>query len=229
MGISYNPSSVVSGLVLALDAGNTKSYPGSGSTWTDLSGRGNNLTLTGSTYSSTSGGSLVFDGTTTFAINSATNSIPTGNSDRTVQLWVYPTLDTNVFFQLGTGGGGNQVYNLQYYNITGTVYLFTDGINGGNNLTISGSQLPSLNSWNYLVFGNSGQNWFYYKNAILQNSGTWATTLNTIGQKVIIGKRDDTGASFAKGNISNASIYNKALSASEISQNFNALRGRFGI
>ena len=64
MGLAHSPSLVMNGLVLALDAANPKSYPGSGTTWTDLSGRGNTGTLTnGPTYSSANGGSLVFDGT----------------------------------------------------------------------------------------------------------------------------------------------------------------------
>ena len=62
MGLAHSPKIVTNGLVLCLDAGNTKSYPGSGTAWTDLSGRGNNGTLTnGPTYSSTNGGSVVFD------------------------------------------------------------------------------------------------------------------------------------------------------------------------
>ena len=64
MAIFYNPRTITDGLVLCLDAANRKSYPGSGTTWTDLSGRGNTGTLTnGPTYSSANGGSIVFDGT----------------------------------------------------------------------------------------------------------------------------------------------------------------------
>jgi hypothetical protein len=59
MGIAYNSRVVVEGLVLALDAGNSKSYPGSGTTWTDLSGQGNNGTITGAVYTN---GSFDFDG-----------------------------------------------------------------------------------------------------------------------------------------------------------------------
>jgi len=230
MGLSHSPSIVMNGLVLALDAGNRKSYSGSGTTWNDLSGRGNTGTLVnGVGYNSGNGGSLSFDGTDDYVINSSTTDIPTGNSSRTIQFWVYPKADTNNFIQLGTGGGGNQVYIVNFYNITGTRYLFTDGVNAANNLTISGAQLPTLNTWNHITFGSSGQNWFYYVNAVSQASGTWSTTINTIGQKVIIGKRDDTVQLTTNGNISQVSIYNRALSASEIQQNFNALRGRFGI
>jgi hypothetical protein len=230
MGVFAGPDVVEDGLVLALDAGNTKSYPGSGTTWTDLSGRGNNGTLeNGVGYNVSNGGSLSFDGVDDYVINSSTTGIPTGNSSRTIQFWVYPKTDTNDFIQLGTGGGGNQVYIVEYYNISGTRYLFTDGKNGSNNLTISGSQLPNLNAWNHITFRNSGQNWFYYLNGVLQKSGTWPITINTIGQKYTVGKRDDVAANATNGNIAQVSIYNRALTATEIQQNFNATRGRFGI
>ena len=63
MALSHSPSIVTNGLVLCLDAANSKSYPGSGTTWTDLSGRGNNGTLVnGVGYNSGNLGSLVFDG-----------------------------------------------------------------------------------------------------------------------------------------------------------------------
>ena len=222
-------SIVSSGLVLNLDAGNPQSYSGSGTTWTDLSGNGNNGTLVNGVAYSGGNDSLVFDGVDDFVINSSTTNIPVGSSSRTIQFWVYPKADTNNFIQLGTGGGGNQVYIVEFYNIIGTRYLFTDGINVGNNLTISGSQLPTLNTWNHITFGNSGQNWFYYLNGALQTSGTFSVTLNTIGQKYIVGKRDDSPANTMNANMAQVSIYNRALTASEISQNFNALRGRFGL
>lgn len=228
MGIAYNPRTVTENLVLCLDAGNSKSYPGSGTTWTDLSGRGNTGTLVnGVGYNSGNGGALSFDGVDDYVINSSTANIPVGSSSRTIQLWIYPITDTNTFVQLGTGGGGNQVYIFQVYNLSGTRYLFTDGINGSNNLIISGSQLPTLNSWNHVIFGNSGQNWFYYLNGVSQASGTFATTLNTIGQKYVVGKRDDTSGLTTNSNISQVSIYNRALTAQEIQQNYNALKSRY--
>ena len=68
MALSHSPSIITDSLILCLDAANTKSYPGSGTVWTDLSGNGNNVTLTnGPTYSSVDGRSIVFDGTNDYA------------------------------------------------------------------------------------------------------------------------------------------------------------------
>lgn len=223
---------VTSGLVLSLDAANSRSYPGSGTTWTDLSGNSNNGTLTnGPTFSSANNGSIVFDGTNDFIIDSSTVNIPVGSSSRTIQMWVYPTTNTNNFVQLGTGGGGNQIYVVQYYRIGSPDYVFTDGVNGGNNLTISGAQLPTLNAWNFFVFGNSGQDYFYYLNGVSRLTGTWPVTLNTVGQKYVIGNRDD-GSGFnipISGSVALVSIYNRALTASEIQQNYNSQKSRFGL
>jgi hypothetical protein len=231
MGVYAGPEINESGLVLCLDAGNTKSYPGSGTTWTDLSGGGNTGTLTnGPTYSSANGGSIVFDGNNDYVINSSASNLPIGSSSRTVEVWFYPTTNTNNLIQIG--GGGGQKYIVEFYNVSGTFYLFTDAVNIGNNLTFSGSNLPTLNAWNHFVFGNSGQNWFYYLNGTLKLSGTFPSTLDTTTQKYVIGNRDDAGAPYntpVNGNIAKVSVYNRALSAAEVSQNFNALRARFGI
>ena len=182
------PDIVENGLVLCLDAANKLSYPGSGTTWRDLSGNSNTGTLTnGPTFSAANQGSIVFDGVNDYVINSSPTNIPVGSSSRTVQLWVYPKTNTCPLVQLGTGGGGNQVYIVSFYNVSGTLYLFTDGINSANNISFSGTDLPTLNTWNHVTFGNSGQNWFYYLNGVSKLSGTFGVTLNTIGQKYIVG------------------------------------------
>ncbi len=223
---------VTSGLVLLLDAGIPHSYPGSGTTWTDLSGNGNDGTLTsGPTYSSANRGSLVFDGIDDYVINSSTTNIPVGSSSRTIEFWVYPKGDTNVFVVNGTGGAGTgiQIYSVQFYNISGTRYLFSGAPTAGTNITISGAELPTLNVWNHIVFGNSGQDYFYYVNGVLQKSGTFGGTINTVGQKYIIGRRVDTVANTMNANMARVSIYNRALSGAEITQNFEALRSIYGV
>ena len=226
----YGPQTVTNGLILCLDAANKTSYPGTGTVWKDLSGNGNNGTLTnGPTFSNSNIGNIVFDGVDDYVIDSSTVNIPTGNSNRTIQMWVIPKTNTCNFIQLGTGGGGNQVYIVAYYFINSNTFLFTDGINDNNNITFSGTELPTLNVWNNITFGNTGQNWFYYLNGISKKSGTFAVTLNTVGQKYVLGKRDDTVLTTMNGNIAQALVYNRALSATEVLQNYNATKSRFGL
>ena len=76
MSLSRGPKIVTNGLVLYLDAANKKSYPGSGTTWTDLSGNNNTGTLTnGPTFDSNNGGSIVFDGTNDYVSNTMSNCV----------------------------------------------------------------------------------------------------------------------------------------------------------
>jgi hypothetical protein len=221
------PKIVTDGLVLMLDPIISKSYPGSGNTIYDLSGRGNNGTINGATYWSDGRGSFYFDGNDSYIINSSTQNLPIGSSSRTVELWVYLINNTNNFIQMG--GSPGQKYIIQYYNISGINYLFTDGVNGNNNISITESMFPVLNSWNHIIFGNSGQNYFYYLNNSLKKSGTWPTSINTNGQKYIIGKRDDSASNTFNGKVSSVKIYNRALSANEVSQNYNSTKYRFGL
>jgi len=232
MAVGYNPSIVTDGLVLALDAANPKSYPGSGTTWSDLSGNGNNGTLTnGVGYSSANKGSLVFDGVDDRILDTSTTNLPLGNSNRTISIWYYSTTASYNLVQIGTGGSGTgtQAYIVSVAIFGANTFIYTDGINSPNNLIISGDQIPQLNVWNNFVFGNSGQNFFYYLNSELKLSGTWPITLNTVGQQYSIGIRLDVAPSPFNGNIAQTSIYNRALTAAEIQQNFNALKGRYGI
>ena len=125
MAISYNPRIVTDGLVLALDAGNPKSYPGSGTTWTDLSGNGNNGTLTnGPTYSSANGGSIVFDGVDDYAeITDSSNNFDLGGIDATLEFWIYIPSTSGADVIIGKGGNTTNwnlsdgfIYQVQYDN-----------------------------------------------------------------------------------------------------------------
>ena len=101
MGIGYNPSVVSDGLVLCLDAGNIKSYPGSGTTWTDIGGNQNNGTfVNGPSYNSSAGGSIVFDGIDD-RINLPFSSVLDISGSITMEGFIYPTA-----YKVGGGGGG---------------------------------------------------------------------------------------------------------------------------
>ena len=89
MSIHYSPTTVTSGLVLCLDAGNAKSYPGSGTVWTDLSGNGNTGTLiNGPTYNSANGGSIVFDGVNDYANIGVGRGVNQFSGNFAVSVWV---------------------------------------------------------------------------------------------------------------------------------------------
>jgi len=222
MGVSYNTKTVTSGLVLCLDAANRKSYPGSGTTWTDLSGSGFNGTLTnGPTFGSADGGSIVFDGT-----NDIVTTTYVSTNTYTFSAW----FKTNV-----VSSGFRNIISIPTPNYS-LILLDDDTSNLGfwTNDALSGSALStptiSTNTWYNVVFVREGNSitggYKAYLNGILYgnaNTGTWSTTAS-----LSVGGRTDVSQPL-NGNISQVLIYNRALSALEVSQNFNALRGRYGI
>ena len=221
MALVHSLRTVTDGLVLCLDAGNTKSYSGSGTTWNDLSGNGNTGTLTnGPTYSSDNGGSIFFDGTNDYV--SLVDNL--GDPQQfTVEFWAYPTqlnFDSNNnyrrIFRVGTAS--NVILIEQGGNISFRVP-------GGTSNNMQGSGYSGTNEWGYVVCTYDQSNKKIYFNGSLKTTTAESGVTVDFGSPQIV----DPNSQTFKGNISNFRIYNRALTASEIQQNFDALRGRFGI
>lgn len=224
-----------SNLILALDAGNAKSYPGSGTAWTDLSRNSNTGTLTnGPTYSSSNNGLIVFNGTTQYVA-------PTGLTDSfwqsnwTASFWVnFNTLNTTsdssldkTLIQHGTSilGVIGTRNGLQLSQRNSKIYfgLFNDDI--------SGNTILSTNSWYNIVYtlNNTSYSKQIYVNGVLDNSGTGSGAYTGFGNNArICGVVFNFGVTF-DGSMGSCNFYNRVLTASEIQQNFNAHRGRYGI
>ena len=218
MGIAYNPAIVTSGLVLALDAGNTKSYPGSGTTWTDLSGNGNNGTLNGATYNSANGGSIVFDGSDDYATTSS-SLVFSANATMSVSCW----FRTNLLTLDGA-------YFRRILNFTNNYGILLNSTSVGwytNGASLIAPVNISTNIWYKVDYVYTGTQHQIYLNGNLQNTDTSSNA--AINSILWIGRYYASNDGKLNGNIAQVSIYNRALSAAEISQNFNALRGRFGI
>lgn len=231
MSIAYNTSIVRSGLALQLDAANPKSYPGSGTTWTDLRGNGNAATLYNNpTYSS---GGLVFDGVNQYAIAPVTFS-PSG---MTLNLWLY--LDSSIAWGVRFDVWSTNIAS----NVNGRFLLYRDT---GTTLTVY-NVLPSL-ALNTIQIANASTIFTgKWKNiCVTSQTVSTTTTVTAYIDGVVYGSastaeaatathsswylmQNQNGSSPTKGRVSNASIYNRVLSAAEILQNFNAIRGRYGI
>ena len=224
---------VQSGLVLNLDAGASTSYPGSGTTWTDLSGNGNTGTLTnGPTYSSANGGSIVFDGTNDY-VTLGTPALMNGvQVPLTICLWARANSfgGYNTLWGVYSSVSGGQLYSLFRVD-GGTLRYFTSDSSGG--FQYNGSLAPSTSVWNFYTVTVSGTlsspSVTIYLNSSSQTfSYSTLTSSPNLSLDFRIGS-NSLGNELWNGNISNVMWYNRALTASEISQNFNALRGRFGI
>ena len=234
MSFNYSPKIVTNGLVLCLDAANTKSYVSGSTAWTDLSQGGNNGTLTnGPTFNSSNGGSIVFDGVDDRV--SRTTNINTGQNF-TVNAWIYPTL-------LGTTRRAVAISSNNYTSLNGW-FFSTAGANTNNTFFLSiGSDNAyrvalantlSLNQWAYIsaVCQNGGGSINLYKNGIETSYAVTVLSTNTLiytYPQFNVGYRDAGTPDPYTGNISVVQIYNRALSASEVLQNYNATKTRFGL
>ena len=232
MGLVHSPSTITNSLVLLLDAANTKSYPGSGTSWFDISGNSNTGTLTnGPTYSSTNSGSIVFDSVNDYILVNSSASIPYGATARSINIWFYTNSttwqnDVNNLFFYGSGATG-QAFGIDFSTYP-NMEIFTWG-GTGRDLTFA-STYAQVGWKNICVTYDGATTIYVYENAVLTRTLTLTSACNTASSNVFIGAINP--AQFAgtfDGNISNTSIYSRALSADEIAQNFNALRGRYGI
>jgi len=219
MGAYAGPEIVEDGLVLALDAGNTKSYPGSGATWTDLSGQGNNGTLVnGVGYNSGNGGSLSFDGVDDYATTSS-SLVFSANETISVSCWFRTnllTLDGAFFRRI-----------LNFTNNYGILLNTTSVGWYANGASLVAPVNISTNIWYKVDYVYTGTQHQIYLNGNLKNTDTSSNA--SINSVLWIGRYYGSNNGKFNGNIAQVSIYNRALTASEIQQNFNALRGRFGI
>lgn len=231
------PAVVTSGLVLLLDAANPASYPGTGTTWADLSTSGNIGTFIGATsYSSSDGGTILFNGNSSSndyvsVANNASLNLTTAGS---ISIWIKPnTLTqlglTNLISRTINGDTNGQSYYIYWSggNITGIIQ------NGGVYKSIS-TPIPTSLGWNNYVFtwGNGYLN--LYKNGVSVStpvvssiSAQILTTTVNIGGYVFGGAGGN--ANTFNGKIPIVSIYNRWLTPAEVLTNFNEVKSRFGL
>tara|TARA_A100001391_G_C5048842_1_gene272882 strand:+ start:812 stop:1519 length:708 start_codon:yes stop_codon:yes gene_type:complete len=235
MATYYNPKIVTDNLVLYLDAANAKSYPGSGTAWKDLSGKGHDATLVSSPpHSTTNGGYFYFDGSTNdYATLPAIDL--TGN-ELTFNIWTL-SLDSNNVSSLiflgdsGDSPGSGRILNVHSMPYSGSFYYFDKGYDGSAYDRLSGSMSyfgAEWINWTFTANASTGS-MKIYENGELFDSGTGYTkTLSNADGDIRRIARGSTAATY-NGYISNLQLYKQELSSSEVTQNFNALRNRFGV
>lgn len=230
MAVTASPNIVTNGLILMLDAGNDKSYRRTGTVWRDMIGTNNGTLTNGPTFSQSNTGIITFDGTDDYVVTT-TNLGISGAASRTMECWFYPknTSSKNIM-GYGSAASGTMfdvlvgVFNSPYYQAIVHYY-------GANNDTIS--TLPSRNTltqnaWNHVVATYDGTTVSVYTNGTLSNSK--AATLNTTNSTFLVGKGQYNYApyDFINADCSLCRVYNRALTANQILQNFDTTKGRFG-
>lgn len=221
MTLAHGPLLVTNGLVFYVDGANSRSYPGSGATWYDLSGYGNHAALQNSpTYSNSNGGYLQFNGSNQHALM-GTNGFSFGSDPGTLACWA-ATNTISGGYSWPISYGLDSTAASRSIGINNTTYVFAGYV---SDITADG--LVPLSTWFYMVGVYDGANASIYINGTLV-SGPTALSWNTVSYTAQIG-RQTNGSEYWNGNISIVQIYNRGLSASEILQNFNAQRGRYGV
>lgn len=235
MSLGHGASIVRDGLVLHLDAANPKSYPGSGTTCSNLNGESINGTLlNGVAYISNELGSLVFDGSNDY-INLGTPSTLRIEQEVTVSAWVnIQASDTETSYRCVVGNA-TTTRNYNFYvkgNGSGAWLLHLSHAYNGNTSPLIGTlsdYVLQRNKW-YNIVGTisavTDKHEYFINGSLSKTVNVSAfTSMTAQPAEYWIGRADN----YFRGNISDVKIYNRTLSASEIKQNFEALRGRYGI
>jgi uncharacterized protein (TIGR02145 family) len=214
--VSVSATTVTSNLIANLDAGNSSSYNGSGNTWTDLTGNGNNVALTNTGYSTVNGGGIALN---TNGYGTQTLSSPPFNGDFT---W-------STIFKYNDGNW-DWIYNVGGYNGLVLTALGKPALSWGGwfNNKIDGSAEASLTNGNYymLTFVRSGNAISCYLQASPYGVGSNVSG-NISLVTPLIGKGPG-GEAWQNGIVNLILLYNRALTQSEITQNYNTYAARFG-
>jgi hypothetical protein len=214
------------GLKLYVDAAVPESYPGSGTAWYDLTGNGYNGTLTnGPTYSSSNSGSIVFDGSNDYVTSLGTAIVPGGATSYTVSVWVYRNRNNvgaeEVLSQWTSGTSSNAFF----FGFNNSNVRFSDN---WNDVSVTGAGNTGV--WMNLVGVNlGGSNAYIYLNGSLSATKGSALTYTGTGPFLIGRQGEYTGGEYFGGRISSAMVYNRALLSTEILQNYNIQKGKFGL
>ncbi len=223
MATNGGPDIIQDGLVFAVDAANKKSYPGSGTTWADLAGSNDGTLTNGPTFDSGDGGSIVFDGSDDY-IALSDFGLPT------------TSFSCVCVFKFDAAANGNTLFNLNYaYPNSGylirqknnKIIIFTD--NGSETNIQSTSTISNNTIYHLTVTQNSGTCTIYLNGSQDRQASLANPVLNSSAETSLARRGAPSIGAYLNGNIYHAYIYNKSLSSTEITQNYNALKSRFGL
>jgi hypothetical protein len=234
MGISAGPSGVSDGLVFQLDAANFRSYSGSGNTANGLvSGIGGTL-VNGVGFTSSNNGSFFFDGTNNYInLPNSSNLLTFGTNPFSIEFWIYYTSESGIRTILSNYSDYNTGYNTYFY-LGVFTYQVLSMVNKVLLLGSSGNFIDNtfgadivVNQWTHIVFTRDGSTLICYKNGLQVSSVSQSNNYSGVRSTKIGG--GVASISTIVGNLPSMKIYNRALSATEVMQNFNAMRERYNI
>ena len=227
MGLHHSPNIITNGLLLLLDAANSKSYPGSGTTWTDLSGNGNNGTNANMTFESLNGG----------IFNFATNSVSTIANSTSLNPTSQLTIEALVKFN-----GNSQDFIFEKGNVNTQYSLFSHGTdivfrtyhNGDGNYDslIQTKAIANITNgvYHHIVGSYNGSTKKIYVDGIERHTKNKTGNLVTTSNGAAVGRFGGTSSGyFFDGKIARVSVYSIGLTQDQVRQNFEAIKGRYGL
>ena len=230
MAQTYGPLPIVTdGLVLLLDAGDKTSYPGSGATWYDLTGKSANGEINGAAFNSSLGGYFDFDGVNDYV---EVDSINGGTSIFHGGQWTWTTWGYRESSSLTGTSQYSDVFNSLghkprfFWNPAYGTAIAGYRTDTSSYATLMGTSGTFLGDWHYLTITSDQSDFRYYVDGAAESNTTYIQTMDEYGYWI---GGNPWGNSYFYGKIGSVEIYNRALSASEISQNFEAKRNRFGV
>ena len=226
MSTKYSPQIVTSGLVLCLDAANKVSYTGSGTSWYDLSGNGYNGTLTnGPTFSNINGGTLNFDGTDDYAtFGNVLANLTNLSLECFVKFGIQSTSFNGIISKTLSNADGYEIRTSNGATSTTTIVEFRYV---GDNASIGFGTLTN-GIWYHLIATGTNGSQKTYINGAQAYSNTVALSPSANSNSLVIGKLAYAGL-YANMSMGYARIYNRVLTATEVLQNYNATKTRFGL
>jgi len=230
VGLSHGakePLGVTDSLVLYLDSANARSYPKSGTIWFDRSGNSNNGTLVnGPTYSSANFGSLVFDGTNQYGYIPYNANFNLSNTDYTLEGWVnFNTFATGQSLISKDTYGQNFDWAIVMSNAT-TLIAYSNGT--ATNVTATVPTMTTGN-WYHIVFTSISGVIQIYLNSVLYKTQAMTTSNNSQVYITLGCVSWNSPSGFVNGKMPVLKVYRKGLTDAEVTQNFNAFRGRYGL
>ena len=222
------PAVPTNGLAIWLDAGNSSSYPGTGTTWNDISGNNRHFTLfNGPTYSSLSGGTIYFDGSNDYARFSGSTGISNVNGPFTmiyIAKWNNAGSDAKVVQNVTLDDAGKTASSNN-----GNIFSYHQLFKAGGGILIDYLSLPSNTEFQMWAVSLSGGTAVAYKNGQQVNSTTGATPQNAAVNACYLGTYYSADGNQFQGNIGAALWYNRELSASEIQNIYNYYISRYSL
>lgn len=191
--------------------------------WYDLSGNGRNGTLNGPTSNVSNKGNILFNGSSDYVTGIGSSIVPTSTAPYTVSVWCYRNTNNSSYKELLAQWTSANSGNSFFFGFQNSDVRFTDN---WNPITVAGA--GNTNVWMNLVGVYTVSNAFIYLNGVLAATKGSGFTYTGTGP-LIIGRQGELNGEYFDGRISNVLIYNRALSAAEVSQNYEATKTRFGL